>query len=147
MARLVVFLFLLVACVVGCEQATPQVATPQPTREATSTAVPPSPTTEPTASASSTLMPSATATTEPTPEPTATGTPEVESTFTPLPTPDLTPTPENSWLTGDVWIFPGPEHYVGDLLSFEVPVENYLGFEVVSGTARIDDGEVFQWEV
>lgn len=83
------------------------------------------------------------------PEPTATATrtATAEPTATPSPTAEVTPTPETAWLTGDVWVFPGPEHYVDDVLTFEIPVDNYVGYGTVPGTVSIDGGPAFAWDV
>jgi hypothetical protein len=78
--------------------------------------------------ATATSTSTATATTTPTPTATPT-TPVVLPTAAPTETPGPTLTPIAAWLTGQIRVFPGPEHYEGDILSFEVVVENpnFLG--------------------
>ncbi len=57
----------------------------------------------------------------PAPPPTATVAPiELPPPRPPLPT----PTPDQPWLPGDVYVYPGPLHYAGDLITVEVPVQN-----------------------
>lgn len=55
-------------------------------------------------------------------------TPTIEAvvlpTAVPTSTPAPSPTPDSAWLPGEVRVYPGPLHYAGDILSFEVPVEN-----------------------
>lgn len=38
--------------------------------------------------------------------------------------PPIQPTPSAAWLTGEVRVFPGPRHYVGDLITVEAEVLN-----------------------
>jgi hypothetical protein len=53
--------------------------------------------------------------------PSATPTVEPITLPTPLP-PRSTPTPVYPWLTGEIRVFPGPAHFLGDLLTFEVAI-------------------------
>lgn len=89
-----------------------------------------------TATSTSTSTPTATSTVLPTPTATPT-TPVILPTAAPTETPGPTPTPGTAWLTGEVRVFPGPEHYEGDILSFEVVVENtnFLG--------SLDDAQIY----
>lgn len=57
------------------------------------------------------------------PEPTATVEPVVLPTPRPLQQ-TAEPTPEGPWLTGEVRVFPGPRHFVGDLITVEAAVVN-----------------------
>src|SRR5690606_38448925 len=57
------------------------------------------------------------------PEPTATVEPVVLPTPRPLQQ-TAEPTPEDPWLTGEVRVFPGPRHFVGDLITVEADVVN-----------------------
>ena len=64
------------------------------------------------------------ATPSPYPSPTATQERVVLPTPLPTATPPATATPTSAWLTGEIRLYPGPEHYAGDLISIEVVVEN-----------------------
>lgn len=59
---------------------------------------------------------------------TQTATPTIEAVILPTAVPTNTPaptaTPESAWLPGEIRVYPGPLHYAGDILSFEVPIEN-----------------------
>jgi len=72
---------------------------------------------------------------------TATPTPLPLPTPAPTDTPTLTPTPESVWLLGQVRVYPGPEHYDGDLLSFEFPIENSDQVDDPSQSTLSVDGE------
>jgi len=61
--------------------------------------------------------------------PTTTPGPEITTatvapTLLPSPTIPLTPTPDYPWSAGDVRVFPGPDHYVGDDLTIEIAAYN-----------------------
>lgn len=85
------------------------------------------PTTHPTSSASAT----AAVTLEPLLLPTA----------RPSDVPPLTATPESAWLPGEVRVYPGPEHFEGDLLSFEILVENIHDLGGLEGASLAIDGK------
>jgi hypothetical protein len=74
----------------------------------------------------------------PSPTPTAT----VEPLAMPSPEPSFfaaSPTPSVPWLTGEVRAYPGPRHYVGDVLSFEVIAYGFSGASNLAGiTLRVD---------
>jgi hypothetical protein len=42
----------------------------------------------------------------------------------------------------EIWTFPGPDHYEGDVLSFEVPLGDVESFAVESATLTVDDVEI-----
>ncbi len=58
------------------------------------------------------------------PSPTATVSSAPLPSPQPTATPQPSPTPSAAWLPGEVRVYPGPIHYAGDLLTFEIPVEN-----------------------
>jgi hypothetical protein len=98
---------------------------------------------EPTESpASSLALQPPTLTALPSPTPTAT----VEPLAMPTPEPSFfaaSPTPSIPWLTGEVRAYPGPRHYVGDVLSFEVVAHGFTGASNLSGiTLRVDGQEL-----
>jgi hypothetical protein len=97
---------------------------------------------QPFATATSTPTSTATATLTALPTPTATPTtPVVLPTAAPTETPGPTPTPGIAWLTGEVRVFPGPEHYEGDILSFEIVVENTNFLGALEDAQLYIDGE------
>jgi hypothetical protein len=68
--------------------------------------------------------------------PTPSPSPTLEPTSTPAPLPQeakLKPAP-------DVRAYPGPEHYAGDVLTFEIPSDNGA-FEDVTVAMTLDDGD------
>lgn len=71
-----------------------------------------------------------TPTVEPTSTPTQAATPDIQASPIPLPTalptPTVipTPTPSYPWTTGEIRVYPGPLHYAGDVLTFEIGLEN-----------------------
>jgi hypothetical protein len=78
----------------------------------------------------------------PSPFPSPTATQERIALPTPLPTatPPATATPTYAWLPGEIRVYPGPEHYAGDLLSVEVAVENISTLpEDLAATLLLDD--------
>src|SRR5688572_24785343 len=101
------------------------------------------------------ILPTATvdrmpATTQPTPPATVTITPTQEPlelpTAKPTDPPPPTATPESVWLPGEVRVYPGPEHYEGDLLSFEVVVENPSALGALEDASLIIDGEAQEFD-
>lgn len=94
-----------------------------------------------------TPAPSVTATAAEPPSPTAppTFTPTVEvidlPTAAPSPTLLPSPTPDMPWLPGAVNVYPGPLHYDGDVLSFEIAIENANRLAEDSGPRLVLDGE------
>ena len=65
----------------------------------------------------------------PTARPAPTSIPAATAVPLVLPTPAASvvtaePTPSGPWLTGEVRVFPGPQHYIGDVLTVEVEVAN-----------------------
>lgn len=90
------------------------------------------------------------ATNQPTIVSTATATPTQEPlelpTAKPTDTPPPTGTPETAWLPGEVRVYPGPEHYEGDLLSFEIVVENVNELGPMDGASLTVDGEAVDFD-
>ncbi|GAB4472895.1 MAG: hypothetical protein Kow00124_11330 [Anaerolineae bacterium] len=58
---------------------------------------------------------------------------------TPLP---AIPTPAYPWLTGEVAVYPGPRHYEGDILTFELRAENLAGQNGIQPRVWIDGVEL-----
>ncbi len=78
----------------------------------------------------------------PLPEPTSTPRAFVLPTAPP-PTPlPATPTPAYPWLTGEVAVYPGPRHYEGDVLTFELRAENLAGQNGIQPRVTIDGVEL-----
>ncbi len=80
------------------------------------------------------------------PAATSTRVPTVEPATIPTMIPPLTPTPASTWLTGEVRVFPGPQHYVGDLLTVEVGGYNFDRLPDGQPPQLLRDGEPFPVE-
>jgi hypothetical protein len=90
---------------------------------------------------SGSLFQLATSTPAPSPQPARTTTPL--PTLPPTPVPPPTATPDRPWLPGDVRVFPGPLHYEGDVLTFEVVVHNLDDLENDEEiTIALDDQQI-----
>jgi hypothetical protein len=90
---------------------------------------------------SGSLFQLATSTPAPSPQPARTTTPLPTPLPTPVPLP--TATPDRPWLPGDVRVFPGPLHYEGDVLTFEVVVHNLDDLENDEEiTIALDDQQI-----
>ncbi|HLV43753.1 MAG TPA: hypothetical protein VKY39_02270, partial [Aggregatilineales bacterium] len=87
----------------------------------------------------------------PTAQPAPTSIPAVTAVPLALPTPAASivtaePTPSGPWLTGEVRVFPGPRHYIGDVLTVEVEVANAELLDDPPGAALAVDGNALEAE-
>lgn len=87
----------------------------------------------------------------PTARPAPTSIPAATAVPLVLPTPAASvvtaePTPSGPWLTGEVRVFPGPRHYIGDVLTVEVEVANAELLDDPPGAALAVDGNALEAE-
>ena len=65
-----------------------------------------------------------------------------DPTHTTNPSPPAPPTPASPYPSGQINLFPGPDHYAGDVLTLEIPVHNMVsGLHTLEVTVTIDGGE------